>query len=180
MAINKAGMERLQRCREFLQPLAQPAEDKAGAMHWIAALNADPDQSVSYCRECCRAEVARLNEQNPDHEYLVDGGWDTTSDGFDACDKCGKTLIVNLTDYGVAQELDYYLSGKRIVLKPESAYEILRVLESAYMGDLSRATWMKDYEIAKAKELQKSVHCLTRRLDRIRRRRSQSAAKESP
>lgn len=173
--MRESQKQRLERCIKFLRPIAQPAEDAAGEVHWLGARNAAPDQGPSYCYECCSAEVDRLNEQNPGHEYLVDGCWGYTSDGVEFCDKCGKTLRVNLSDYGVASEIDNYLSLPRIKLNSHSAYDILNILECAYMGDLSNAPWIKGYEMERAKETQKCVHQLTRRIDKTRIR---VAAKE--
>ncbi|WEE79412.1 hypothetical protein LZ683_08660 [Comamonas testosteroni] len=177
--MRESQKQRLDRCIKFLRPIAQPAEDAAGEVHWLGARNADPDQGPSYCYECCSAEVHRLNEQHPDHEYLVDGGWGYTSDGVELCDKCNKTLRVNLSDYGVASEIDNYLSLPRIKLDSHSAYDILNILECAYMGNADDAPWLRGYELERVKGIQKSVHQLTHRIDRTRLRAIAKAGAQS-
>lgn len=170
--------QRFDRCVTFLRALSQAADNEACEVHWLAARNADPDQGPSYCRECCNALVEKGNSEHPDHEYLRDGGWGYVADGTECCDTCGKQLRCTLSDYGVDSELDNWedsrlrLRGKRATYQ---AFDLLNVLESAYMGDVDECTWLRGHELERAKRIQKGVHRLTRRIDGIRER---IAAKE--
>lgn len=167
--------QRLDRCIEFLRPIAQDAENTASEVYWIGARNADPDQGPSYCGDCGGKLVDKLNAENPDGEYLLDGGWGYESDGCEVCDKCGLHLRCSLSDCGVDQELDHW-SASRIDLRGKhastTAWFLLLTLECAYMGDLTDIPWLHGHEIDRAKRIQTSVHRLIRRIDAMRARRS--------
>lgn len=165
--------QRLDRCIAYLQPIAKQADDECGEVHWIAARNADPNQGPSYCRECCDELVGQMNDANPDHEYLRDGGWGYDGSHFECCDKCGKNLRVNLDDCGVEQAIEDYghrrlrLHGKHATYQ---AHDLLCVLECAFMGDVDECPWLRGYQAERAKANQAGVHRLTRRIDAIRAR----------
>lgn len=169
-----AQAQRLDRCIKFLEPVAADAERKASEVYWISARNADPDQGSSYCGDCGGKLVDKLNAENPDHEYLLDGGWGYESGSCEICDKCGLHLRCTLTDCGVDQELDHWMSV-RIDLRGKhastTAWFLLLILECAYMGNLAEARWLKDHQIARAKRIQQNIHLLTRRIDAMRKRR---------
>ena len=165
-----AQQQRLDRCIEFLRTIAKPADDEASEVHWIGARNADPDQGPSYCQKCCDELVDKMNAEHPEHEYLRDGGWGCPSDGSECCDVCGRQLRVQLTDQGVSSELDNW-NGCRIKLRGKQAsyiaFDLLAVLETAYMGSLENCPWLHDYQLAMIKNNQRDIHRLARRIDGI-------------
>lgn len=166
--------QRLDRCIEFLRPIAQDAENKASEVYWIAARNADPDQGPSYCGDCGGKLVDKLNAEHPEHEYLLDGGWGYESDSCEMCDECGLHLRCTLSDHGVDQELSHW-AANRISVRDKhastTAWFLLLVLECAYMGTPDEVTWLKEYQLDRLKSIQRDVHRLTRRIDAMRKRR---------
>jgi len=174
MTISDTQKQRLDRCIKFLSTFALP-DSEIGDIHWIGARNADPEAGESYCYECGHEEVNRLNAEHPDHEYFLDGGWSIESDSQEFCETCGKYLHTSLTSYAVAQELNHWCEN-RITLRgksaPYQAYELLRVLECAYMGD---PVWESNYERERINDIQHGVHRLTRRIDAVRIRAEKRA-----
>lgn len=83
----------------------------------------DTDQGMSYCRDCAQKEVdARRAE-------FVDGGWPQDSDGPVFCEACRTLLQHDLTEYGIAQQLEGMLqSHLRSPVTVDGAYEIAQVL----------------------------------------------------
>ncbi|APW37669.1 hypothetical protein RD110_11075 [Rhodoferax koreense] len=164
---------KMQRCLEFLRPIALPAEKKADHAHWIAARNADPEQGEDYCRACCQKEVDRLNAENPDGEYLVDGGWGSESDTSGVCSGCGEPLHVGLTEHGVSSELEHF-ERHRINLRgthaPYTAFYLVATLESAFIGDVDKCSWLRGHQADHVKRNQQGVRKLLRRIDAIRGR----------
>lgn len=83
----------------------------------------DADQGISYCRDCAQKEV------DAGRAEFVDGGWSQESDGPAFCETCGTPLQHDLTEYGIAQQLEDMLQfGLRSPVTAEGAYEIAQVL----------------------------------------------------
>ena len=75
-------------------------------LHWIYGA----DEGLSYCRECCEKEVAKLKAENPDGDYSVDGGWGWESDSPEFCERCQCALEYSPTNECLSYELEYYES----------------------------------------------------------------------
>ena len=50
------------------------------------------DVSKSYCCDCAEKEIERLQKENPEEEYFIDGGWGLTGDSQEFCETCGAVL----------------------------------------------------------------------------------------
>lgn len=140
----------------WLEPIAEPAAKDSEPSRWIAARNADPDQASNWCTHCATKEVARLNALHPDHEYIVDGGWSTTTDVPPICEGCGKSLVGVFTEHAIEYETEHYLAHRLTLrgrFRHERAFRLTQVLES---GDFDLSN--KDHA------------ALFRKLDRMRRR----------
>jgi hypothetical protein len=113
------------RLTELLAPLAAKCE--TWPLHWVG----NGDEGESYCRDCCEKEVARLEAENPEGDYFVDGGWGGEEDGCAFCsnDECGRLLECSYTNYGVESELEHFAGPDTEVTTPQSAYLMTRVLE---------------------------------------------------
>ncbi|HEV6964614.1 hypothetical protein [Roseateles sp.] len=129
---------------DWLRPIAEPVAKEAEFSRWISAHNADTDQAEDWCTACARAEVTRLNALHPDHEYLVDGGWGSSTDCPPYCCKCGKTLSDHLTSYAIRDEIDHY-SRHSVTLRckqgAERAFRFVQMLESHDFDVNDAATW---------------------------------------
>lgn len=128
----------------WLDPIAAPVAAEAEFSCWIVAGNADPDQSEDWCTACARSEVARLNAEHPEHEYLVDGGWGSSTDVPPYCCKCGKTLDDFLTKYAIECEVDHYSQhpvGLRGKSGPQRAFRYIQMLSSGDFDFADTNAW---------------------------------------
>lgn len=136
--------QRIYAVAKWLAPIAAPVEANAEFSRWIGARNADPEQSEDYCTACARTEVARLNALHPEHEYLVDGGWGSSTDCPPACCKCGVCLDDHLSEYAIEEEIEHYASNA-ICLRGEraapSAFRFRQMLLSGNFQKNDPASW---------------------------------------
>jgi hypothetical protein len=97
-------MNIIERAMEALLPITSQIDPENA--RWISG--GDCDQSLLYCYTCAVKEVAKLKKQDPEAEFIVDGGWGTEEDGNCFCDACGVYLASNYTDNAVAEELQHW------------------------------------------------------------------------
>jgi hypothetical protein len=130
---------------DWLRPFARPVETQAENVRWIAARNIRAtDQAEDWCTACARAEVERLNDLNPEHEYVVDGGWGSPADCPPACCKCGITLKGEFTEYAIEEEVEHYSNhavGLRGKYAAERAFRFIQVLTSPCFKEADADTW---------------------------------------
>lgn len=136
--------ERVAAVIKWLWPIAEPVANEAEFSRWIRAGNADPDEAEDWCAACARAEVARLNEQHPEHDYYVWGGCGIETDCPPTCCKCGKTLTDILTGYAIRGEVDHY-SRHTVSLRgqysAERAFRFIEVFESPNFDTEDSDAW---------------------------------------
>ena len=127
----------------WLRPIAEPVASEAEHARWIGALNADPDQSEDWCTACARVEVERLNALHPDHEYVVDGGWGSSTDCPPSCCKCGKSLDGHFTAAAIGYEMDHYDRHSVSLRKcaAEKAFRFIQMLESGCFDENDSSMW---------------------------------------
>jgi hypothetical protein len=90
----------------------------------------NPDDSCEdYCRPCAEKAVAKLQEEDPDSDVMVDGGWGgTEEDSPSWCAGCGCLLDHSYTNEGVKSELDHWSDPETEIRDAEDAYLVLRML----------------------------------------------------
>lgn len=130
--------ERVWAICKAVPPIEPPAQ------HWL-----DSDAGASYCHPCAikaRAEEFGFGpplqpdwwrrETKLEQAFWdgIDGGFDTESDVTEACETCGKTLSYILTDYGVEEELSYYLESPLVSVRDEDAYALDRLTLNIFSG----------------------------------------------
>ena len=108
-------------CR-LLEPLAAGYDVKPE--HWVGG----GDEGLSYCRDCCLAEVAKLGSD----DLRLDGGWVGECDAAPFCETCQHPLDYTLTDYGVEEELNHFEEYGFDLDSPGDACALLKVFSSAY------------------------------------------------
>lgn len=142
--VERTRADRVNAVISWLRPIAAPVAEQAEFSRWIRAGNAHPDEAEDWCAACARAEVARLNELHPDHDYYVGGGYGIETDCPPQCCKCGKTLTDVLSSYAIRDEVDHYsqhsvsLRGK---YSAERAFRFIEVFESSNFDAKDLATW---------------------------------------
>lgn len=142
--VGRTRDERVSVVLDWLRPVAASVAAEAEFARWISARYADTEQSESWCTPCAKAEVERLNLANPEHEYLVDGGWGSETDCPRYCCKCGKTLSDYLTSYAIREEVDHYsrysvsIRGKHAA---ELAFRFIEVFESPSFNAKDSDAW---------------------------------------
>ena len=102
------------------------ARHEVAPAHWVGR----GDEGLSYCRECCEAEVARILAEKPDSGVMVDGGWVGESDGCEFCEICGKALDVSFTTYACESELDHFEEYGFDLSSPSDCWSMERILGS--------------------------------------------------
>lgn len=117
---------------------------KAPSAYWLHS-----DAGPSYCRRCVRIARGREFELGLLLQYVrpylrddwedtfwdgVDGGFDTTSDNTAACEICRITLSYILTDYGVDDELTYWVENPLTDVRDEDAYALDRICLNLFDG----------------------------------------------
>lgn len=94
--------------------------------HWVA-FDCGPD----LCGSCAKIEAGfeRFDD------VMVDGGWNEhfKSDHPTYCERCGRGLHYSLTNSGLGDELDHFITHPPTQLHPSIAYE------------LARMCWVVDY-----------------------------------
>lgn len=112
----------------------------------------DSDCTHSYCWDCAvkaradefglgmpigKADRYSLSWRTDLEEAFyagIDGLPDVHSDIPESCHSCGETLNHILTDYGVENEIDYFLKFPLTELTPESSYAIDRLSLNIWKG----------------------------------------------
>lgn len=88
--------------------------------YWLSGGGAD--EGLSFCFECANKNVS--------DDVEVNGGWVQDSDSCCHCEECGILLDYNLTEVGVASELEHFIAnGITSPVNPEIAYHLLGLLE---------------------------------------------------
>lgn len=72
--------------------------------HWIHGW----DEGFSFCEECGLKKIEELKKEDPDGEYVLDGGWHIEGDGDAFCDTCHVQLDNIYTNYAVESTLDHF------------------------------------------------------------------------
>lgn len=113
---------------DLIKGLVLPGADKCAVLdeHWVHG----GDASLSYCHECCVKEVARLKKENPEEEFLVDGGWGIEGDGTAWCETCSHRLSNSLTDYGAEKEFKHFLEHGVDLKNPDDCLSLYEALSS--------------------------------------------------
>jgi hypothetical protein len=136
--IVKRMTERLCAIYAAVPPIDPPAS------YWL-----DSDAGPSYCKKCVK--IARGKEFDLGAPIVdevsynwddwvgafydgIDGGFDTHSDSTQACEICGCTLSYILSDYGVDEEIEYYLESPIVELRPEDSYALDRLTLNIWGG----------------------------------------------
>lgn len=129
--------QRLWEIQKAVPPIDPPA------VHWL-----NGDSCNSYCWECAvkaRGEEfdlgvpltpRRWHRTDLEDAFYdgIDGGFDGESDTTEACDTCGRTLSYILTDYGVDEEIAYYLESPLTAVRDEDSYAIDRLALNVWHG----------------------------------------------
>lgn len=136
--------------KEYLASLCKDLD--TDSVHWVH----DGDEAVSWCRSCCIFKVRHLKRHNKRAikknglNYLVDGGWGSEEDGPQFCAGCGKPLECTLTNCGIEEELDHFLSERMMYLdgkpwrleegpiRPVTAFELLNVFDGTDYAKFER------------------------------------------
>ena len=92
------------RLEEFFSDGASRVPDSPE--YWIKESG---DESVGFCRACAEKELARLLEEDPGGEYMIDGGYGWKSESIDFCDTCGIAMDNSLLNSGCEEEIDLFL-----------------------------------------------------------------------
>lgn len=114
--------------------------------HWIRGDSDYIDSSESYCYDCAKKEIARLEKEHPDDEFILDGGWDIDGDYTPFCKTCGQLLSNNFTQAACNEELFHYL---RYGFNPMSAMDCLslyKVLMAITWDTFDRLIGVQEYE----------------------------------
>ena len=132
--------QRIMATQKWLCEVAKPVADKAEFSRWLNANNADTDQAEDWCTDCATAEVDRLNAENPDGDYFVDGGWGCRADTPPCCHRCGKPLDDHLPSAGIEYEMDHY-SRHHVKATPGAAHGFCQMLASSDFDEKDPMHW---------------------------------------
>ena len=130
--------------REKLEALFDAGAAKVASTeeHWIH----NGDEGLSYCRECCEKEVAKLLKADPSGEYCVDGGWGIEGDTTPYCETCGKLLDNTLTEYGCEAEVDHFLRNGFDPASPGQCRSMSEVIMARGWEPMEGRTYRDDFE----------------------------------
>ncbi len=131
--------DRLWRICEVVPPI-QP-----GPQFWL-----ESDAGPSYCWPCAiKARAEEFGFGIPLHDSNrwccetdleeafyegIDGGRDLEGDSTQHCDTCGTTLSYILTDYGVDEEVGYWLENPLCEVRAEDTYALDRLALNIWEG----------------------------------------------
>jgi hypothetical protein len=106
-----------------LQHLIAPCAGKYDVVpeHWIHGW----DEGLSFCFECAEKKVAELLAEEPDGDYLVDGGRGSEGDSQAFCETCGRALDNSFTEYAVEQEMDHFEEYGFDINSPDDCHAVL-------------------------------------------------------
>lgn len=123
-----------QQLEAIIEPIAAKFETKPE--HWIH----DWDESFSFCYDCAAKKVAELKAapEDPNADYMIDGGWGIEGDSMAFCETCHCPLDNSFTDYGCKSELDHF-EEYGFELTPADCYSLDNILGAQLWegGDLS-------------------------------------------
>ena len=132
--------------------------------HWIHGCNRDHDEGLSYCYECAEKEIEKLTKEDPEGEWILDGGWGGESDSTPFCEGCGKMLSASLTNYGCEAELQHFLENGFDVTSDEDRRAMHEVIESRGWEECEHRTFSRDYERRESERYFADLHVLGRRI----------------
>jgi hypothetical protein len=121
----KAMKVRARTIVEQLKPIARWATDQVHG-YWI-----DGEDDSDYCRKHAIAELNKLRRMGGRNLRLGGGYGGGESDSPRFCETCGAPLTWSPTDSGVGQEMEHFASRQPKLLDPDSAQEIVDILELA-------------------------------------------------
>ena len=116
-----------------LQDLIGPCASKYKVVpeHWIHGW----DEGLSFCFQCAEKKVAELLKEEPDEDYLVDGGWGSEGDSEAFCETCERALDNSFTDYAAASALDYFEESGVDLSDPSDCYVLLECIDALGSGN---------------------------------------------
>ncbi len=144
--------------RTFIAEHAKGATDPLPA-HWVHGagdLKKGESEGTNYCLACCEKRVAEILAAHPGavDDVDVDGIGRTEHDSPPYCETCGAKLDASLTDYGVDQEIEHFITCG---IKPDGAddwYDLDNALINARDDD---PIWRKIAKIVEAARAGNSV-----------------------
>ncbi|MDE2597767.1 MAG: hypothetical protein KGL44_12915 [Sphingomonadales bacterium] len=155
--------DRIWRICEIVPPI------KPEPQFWL-----ESDCGPSYCHSCAikaRADEFGLGvplrdsnrwhcETDLEEAFYdgIDGGRDLESDSTAACYSCGETLSYILTDYGVTEELGYYLESPLASVRAEDSYALDRLCLNIYEGSSRKILLEAAVVVNQAWQLVGQVH----------------------
>lgn len=95
------GMDLIHEAEKLLAPVSAKYTTKPE--HWIH----DWDEGLSFCRECAEKKITELLAEEPDADYVLDGGWGSEGDSQAFCETCQCALGNSFTTYACENELAY-------------------------------------------------------------------------
>ena len=98
--------------------------------HWING----SDEGISYCHECAEKEIERLEKENPEEEYFIDGGWGSSSDSQAFCETCGSVLNNDYTQTACKEEVSHFLENGFDIKSDLCCLSMSKVICSAGWG----------------------------------------------
>lgn len=75
--------------------------------------------------ECAEKRIAELLAEEPDADYMLDGGWGIEGDSQAFCETCGRPLDNSYTDYAVEVELDHFEKHQFDLNSPDDCHAVL-------------------------------------------------------
>lgn len=116
-----------------LQTLIAPCAAKYEVVpeHWIH----DWDEDLSFCFECAEKKVAELLAEEPDGDYMVDGGWGCEGDSQAFCETCQCALDNSYTEYAVKQELNHFEKYDFNLESPDDCHAVLECTHAIGCGN---------------------------------------------
>ena len=129
--------------------------------HWIHGWDRDHYESISYCYECAEKEIEKLLKEDPEGEWIVDGGWGGEADSTPFCEGCGKLLSASLTNYGCESELEHFTYNGFNVASDEDRRAMHEVIESRGWEEGEHSG---DYERKKSEQYYAKLHALARKI----------------
>lgn len=135
MTISIKAVERLDLIQKLLDERASQPEPP----YWFHSEGETGySEGESFCLDCIRALV-------PHAQIGVHygGGYCCEADGCEFCERCGKLLQYDLTDYGVGEELAHFTMYPPANLDdPDECYHLAQVVGGLYT-DLQKRTFLK-------------------------------------
>ena len=122
-------MDVCSRVQMLIAPIAAQYETRPE--HWIH----DWDEGLSFCFDCATKKVAELLAEEPEGDYIVDGGWGSEGDSLAFCETCSVALDNSFTDYAAEQEMDHFEEHDFDVTCPEDCHSLSNVIGAIGCGN---------------------------------------------